>query len=70
MIKIKAKYDENEDCFKAIKFKLDNSCNMEVLCVISELIDNMIKHGEVEEKEVFKMMKEFYQMWKTTEKER
>lgn len=70
MIKIKAQFDESKDCFEAKTFKLKNSCNFEVLCVISRLIDNMIEHGEVEEKDVFKMMKEFYKIWQKSEKER
>ena len=59
MIKIKTKYDYENNIFRLEKLKHNHSCSMEFLALIHKLIDILLENDEdLDKKEVYKILKQ------------
>ena len=60
MIKIKTKYNYDENIFTIDKLIHKHSCTYEFLALIDTLIDEIIENEEIiNEKNIYKILKEF-----------
>ena len=59
MIKIKTKYDYDENIFYLDKFIYKDSCKLEFLSIIHELIEELERQEKVGKKDIYKMIKDF-----------
>lgn len=60
MIKIKTKYNYDENIFTIDKLEHKHSCTAEFLALINKLIDEIIEYDEnANEKNIYKEIKEF-----------
>ena len=62
MIKLKAEL-LNDKTFKMNELEHQNSCTAEVLCVISSMIDQIERFGDIPRKRIYKEIRDFDKMW-------
>ena len=59
MIKIKTKYDDENDIFTIVKFDLKNTCRFEMLALIHELEKTLLENDEdLDKKTMNKILKD------------
>lgn len=60
MIKIKTKYDYENNVFKLEKLKHEHSCTYEFVALINVLIDEILIYDEsIDRKQLYKLIKDF-----------
>ena len=59
MIKIKTRYNFDDNTFYLDRLKHKDSCRLEFLSLIHELIEELERQEQVGRKDVYKMIKEY-----------